>query len=85
VRLVAYFTWKKTIPEQISQRYGLTLEDATNWHTNVKITASYNVGEAALQSAVNSLYQAKILKANDYAIHNLVDSHWPSYKKISNT
>lgn len=66
------FQETKSMPQTISEVYGLKLEDAQSWYKTVCITASSGITESSLRRAVDVLYQTKAISKNDYDIELLI-------------
>lgn len=52
---------KRTAPEMIAQRYGMTLEDARAWFSEVRWNTGAQVDGAALSALADTLHQAGLL------------------------
>lgn len=66
------FQESPSMPNTISEVYGLQLEDAKSWYRAVSITASSGIAESSLTRAVNILYQTKTISSNDFPIESLI-------------
>jgi len=60
--------------ERVSEKFGLTSEDAKEWYKSVQITASCGISASALSRTINILYQAKVISSTDFPLQNLIAS-----------
>ncbi len=56
---------KSTMPQEISQRYGLQIEDARAWYSAVNITAERFISRSALERVLTTLREVQVLKESD--------------------
>lgn len=54
-------TEREKMPQEVSKRYGLSLQDATSWCSGVKIMAAPTISQAALGKAIETLKVAGVL------------------------
>jgi len=71
--LIFHVTEKDTIPQVIGERYSLKLEDAKLWYSGVKITATRNLSEVALERTIALLAESSIIPSSDVPLKNFYD------------
>lgn len=70
-----FFHHTSELITNISENYGLTLENAREWYKTVNITASSGIAESSLVRVVDALFQSKVTTRKDFPITSLIAPH----------